>query len=97
MTNHMTEDRRFEGDRKNVRTTTQALAESTVTSSITEDTSPPAVVDGLLSRPNWMHCGSRKRLIQKKATLLQPPAAGFPWSRWRAPRRWWANVGRSGC
>src|SRR6266516_2278260 len=45
----------------------------------------PAVVDRVLSRPSWTHCGFERRLTQEKATPLQPPADGSPWSRWTVP------------
>ena len=49
---------------------------------------------GVLSRPSWTHCGFERRLTQEKATPLQPPADGSPWSRWTVPHRSLANVGR---
>src|SRR6266550_7300670 len=48
---------------------------------------------GVLSRPSWTHCGFERRLTQEKATPLQPPADGSPWSRWTVPTAHWRTWG----
>ena len=54
----------------------------------------PAVVDRGAFGPSWMHCGFERKLTHEKATRLQPPADGCPWSRWKAQRRSLANAAR---
>jgi hypothetical protein len=52
----------------------------------------PAVVDRGTFQPNWTHCGLERRLTHEKATRLQPPAGGCPWSRWMARHHSSASV-----
>ena len=52
---------------------------------------------GRTSRRSWTRCGFGRRPTRRKATPLRPPADGSPWSRWTAPHRSSANMGRSHC
>jgi len=51
------------------------------------------VVGRSISKPTRTHCGFERKLTHEKATRLQPPAGGCPWSRWMARRRLSASVG----
>ena len=54
----------------------------------------PKVVDRSTFQAELDALGFERRLTQEKATPLQPPADGSPWSRWMAPHRSLANVAR---
>ena len=94
MTKQMTKDSEVERDLRKMKTAPQALTERTITDFMRDDLQHLRWLVGVLSRPSWTHCGFERRLTLEKATPLQPPAGGSPWSRWTPTHRSLANVGR---
>jgi hypothetical protein len=54
----------------------------------------PKIVDRSAFQAELDALRVREKATQEKATPLQPPADGSPWSRWMAPHRSLANVAR---
>jgi hypothetical protein len=59
-----------------------------------DEPSAPAVVDRGTFQAELDALRLERRLTHEKATPLQPPADGSPWSRWTVPHRSLANVWR---
>jgi hypothetical protein len=94
MTKHLTGDSEVERDLRKMKTTPQALTERTMTDFMKDELGAPKVVDRSTFQAELDALRFEKRLTPEKATPLQPPADGSPWSRWRAPHRSLANVAR---
>jgi hypothetical protein len=94
MMKHRTGDSEVERDLGENTTAPQALTERTMTDFMRDEPSAPAVVDRGTFQAELDALRVREKATREKATPLQLPADGSPWSRWMVPHRSLANVGR---